>query len=280
MSPEAVLIEQIEHALGAPRDRALIVGLCGAQGSGKSTLAAAIAARFAGSVALSLDDLYLTRAARQQLAIDVHPLLATRGVPGTHDVDLGIATLERLARGLPVALPRFDKATDDRVDPRLWSVIPECVRLVIFEGWCVGARPQPDAVLVTPVNELERTHDPSGRWRRYVNAALAGGYQRLFAPIDHLVLLRAPSWAQVLVWRQEQEAALRRSGAGGAGVMSDAEVAQFVSHYERLTRNIMDHMPAYAHTTIQLDYDRAAAEIHRARDGRGTFMPLWCPKLE
>jgi len=190
VSPEAILIEQIEHALGAPRDRALIVGLCGAQGSGKSTLAAAIAARIAGSVALSLDDLYLTRTARQRLAIDVHPLLATRGVPGTHDVDLGIATLDRLARGLPVALPRFDKATDDQIDPCLWPAAPERVRLVIFEGWCVGARPQPDAVLVTPVNELERTHDPSGRWRRYVNAALADGYQRLFAPIDHLVLLR------------------------------------------------------------------------------------------
>ena len=31
-----------------------------------------------------------------QLADDVHPLLAVRGVPGTHDVKLAIDTLERL----------------------------------------------------------------------------------------------------------------------------------------------------------------------------------------
>ena len=70
-----------------------MVGLTGPQGSGKSTLAAKLppllAARGLRSAVLALDDLYLTHAERRRLAADIHPLLATRGVPGTHDVALG-----------------------------------------------------------------------------------------------------------------------------------------------------------------------------------------------
>jgi D-glycerate 3-kinase len=74
-------------------DHMLIVGLCGAQGSGKSTAAAALVELLAHeqlpAIALSIDDFYLPRIERQRLAREIHPLLATRGVPGTHDVELG-----------------------------------------------------------------------------------------------------------------------------------------------------------------------------------------------
>jgi D-glycerate 3-kinase len=132
---------------------------------------------------------------------------------------------------------------------------------VIFEGWCVGARPQDAAALAEPVNALERERDPSGVWRRYANDALAGAYQRLFARIDLLALLRAPSWPRVLAWRLEQEKALRRSGAHGAGVMSDDEVRAFVRHYERLTRHILETMPDYADLVLQLDDDRTCIAV-------------------
>ena len=78
----------------------LVLGICGAQGSGKSTLAEALAERLErdglACAVLSLDDLYLTRAERERLARGVHPLLATRGPPGTHDTSLGIAVLDAL----------------------------------------------------------------------------------------------------------------------------------------------------------------------------------------
>ena len=73
----------------------LVVGICGAQGSGKSTLTAVLRKllemRGLRVASLSLDDLYLTRGERRELAARIHPLLATRGVPGTHDVELGKA---------------------------------------------------------------------------------------------------------------------------------------------------------------------------------------------
>jgi D-glycerate 3-kinase len=256
VSPETILAPLIAERLGQPGRRPLVVGLCGAQGSGKSTLAAALARRFPRAVALSLDDLYLTHAERRRLGLEVHPLLATRGVPGTHDIGLGLATFAALDRGEAVRLPRFDKARDDRVEPDRWPMAPEGCQLVIFEGWCVGARPQPAEKLVEPVNSLERERDTGADWRRYVNAALSGPYATLFARIDLLFLLAAPGWDQVFAWRLEQEQALRRVAPGGDGLMDETTLRTFVSHYERLTRWILSEMPARADLTLRLAADR------------------------
>jgi len=256
VSPEAILAEDLQHVLERPHRRPFLFGLCGSQGSGKSTLARALAHQFPSTVVLSLDDFYLTRVGRTQLARNIHPLLAVRGVPGTHDIGLACAVFAALDRGEAVALPRFDKATDDRVDPALWRLAPEGADLVIFEGWCVGARPQPESALQEPVNQLERIRDPAAAWRRYVNAALAGPYQRLFSRIDRLALLRAPDWKQVYSWRSQQEQELRRSGATGEGLMDEEEVRTFISYYERLTRYILDEMPARADLVLQLDAAR------------------------
>jgi D-glycerate 3-kinase len=248
LRPIAERIAAIERR-GAP----LVVGVTGPQGSGKSAAAGALALllrdRGLRTAILSLDDLYLTLAERRRLAADVHPLLATRGVPGTHDVALGLALIESLGRAGATALPRFDKAMDDRRDPAGWDVVPGPVDVILFEGWCVGARPQDAAALTLPVNALERTRDPDGTWRRYANAALAGPYQQLFARIGFQALLRAPSFDAVLGWRLEQEHKLRELRGGG---QSDAEIATFIQHYERLTRHIDAEMPARADVVVQL----------------------------
>jgi D-glycerate 3-kinase len=114
--------------------------------------------------------------------------------------------------------------------------------------------PRVAEALAEPVNALERDHDPDGVWRAHVNAALAGPYRALFARLDLLVLFTAPDFDTVLAWRQEQEAKLRDRLAGGAGragqAMSEAEVAVFVQHYERLTRHIAREMPARADLVI------------------------------
>jgi len=241
----------------APQAAPLVVGVTGPQGSGKSAAAGVLALllreRGLRAAILSIDDLYLTLAERRRLAADVHPLLLTRGVPGTHDVALGMAVIESLGRAGETAVPRFDKAADDRRPD--WDLVAGPVDVILFEGWCVGARPQEAAALIQPVNELERTRDPDGVWRRYANAALAGPYQDLFARVGFQVLLRAPSFEAVLGWRLEQEHKLRERTGGG---QSDAEIALFIRHYERLTRWIAAEMPGRADVVVQLGTGREA----------------------
>lgn len=246
--------------------RPLVLGLCGAQGSGKTTLARAVAQeaerRGIATATLSIDDLYLTRAERERLARAVHPLLRTRGVPGTHDVALGLAVLAALDRGEPTPLPRFDKARDDRLPEREWDRAPENTELLILEGWCVGARPEEPMALRDPVNALEAAEDPEGLWRAYANRALAGAYQDLFARIDKLALLAAPDFDVVFDWRLQQETELReRVGAEAPGLMDAAGVARFIEHYERLTRHILAEMPERADLVIDLAEDRTPRAI-------------------
>jgi D-glycerate 3-kinase len=264
---EAVLaLAAQRHGQGG---RLTVLGICGAQGSGKSTLAAAVVARLAAegtrAATLSLDDLYLTRAERQDLAARVHPLFATRGVPGTHDPALGIALIDRLARGEDCLLPRFDKASDDRLPPALWPASGPALDVLVLEGWCLGARPQPEAELAEPVNPLERDEDPDGTWRGAVNQALAGPYQDLFAPIDALVLLAAPGFEVVEGWRRQQEADL-----GPRAAMDGAAIARFVRFYERLTRHILAEMPHRADLVARLGPDRQVLSL---RPGTPSHQP-------
>lgn len=234
------------------RDRCQVIGICGPQGSGKSTgakaLAALLEAKGLRAAILSLDDLYRTKAERARLAAEVHPLFATRGPPGTHDVALGLATIAALRGGGPTKLPSFDKRADDRVPESEWPIV-EAIDVLLFEGWCIGAQPEGEAALATPVNALEAKEDGEGIWRRAVNAALAGDYPPLWATLDHLALLRAPDFATVVRWRQEQE-------AKGARAMSPEQVARFCRHYERVTRHIDAEMPARADAVFALDGDR------------------------
>jgi hypothetical protein len=83
--------------------------------------------------------------------------------------------------------------------------------VLILEGWRVGARPQPTALLAEPINALEASEDPHAIWRTHVNQALAGSYQRAWAMLDALAFLAAPDWETVPRWRAEQEAAMVRA---------------------------------------------------------------------
>lgn len=239
-----------------------VVGLCGPQGSGKSTGAEVMrlllrAEGFRVAI-LSLDDLYLTRAERARLASTTHPLLATRGPPGSHDLALGHEVLGRLLREPRVALPSFDKATDDRRPVEQWRTFEGPADVVLFEGWCVGARPEPEDCLAAPINELERDLDANGTWRRFVNVALAQ-YQSLFSRIGFQILLQPPGFEVVARWRREQEAKLRdRQGKARSDlrVMTDDEVDRFVQHYERLTRHIIKEMPPRSDALVELGPER------------------------
>lgn len=240
----------------------LVLGINGAQGTGKSTFAdflrLAAESFFDWRVAvLSIDDFYYTLDERMILAEKTHPLLRTRGVPGTHDTDMladYLTRLQHLKRGEHIALPRFDKAIDDRAGESRWPVVKGPIDLVILEGWCVGTMAQQDAELEDPINDLEREQDPDGAWRYYVNNRLKANYERIFDRLDFLVFIRAPSFDAILRWRLEQEEKLAHvSPEGSSGLMNREQIERFLQFYERLTRANLVALPNSADLVFSLD---------------------------
>lgn len=235
-----------------------IHGITGLQGTGKSTLAAqmaALAAERGKAVAvLSVDDAYLDHDERARLARDVHPLLATRGPPGTHDVALACRTLDALRAGEAVALPRFDKLGDRLLPESDWPRAGP-VDLVLFEGWFLGTPPEPDAALAEPLNALERDEDPDGRWRRWCNDALARDYPPLWKRIDRLLFLQGPGFDIVPEWRWQQEQSLQAEHPGRKA-MTREQVERFVQFFERTSRQAMRTLPGTADAVIRLDANR------------------------
>ncbi len=250
----------------------LIAAIAGAQGSGKSSLAALLQPLLREGLglratALSLDDLYLTRAQRARLAREVHPLLATRGLPGTHDVALGLRVLDALRDAAPgerVRVPRFDKARDERVEQARWPVWRGPTDLVLFEGWCLGAEPEPEAALQQPLNAFEREQDVDGRFRRHVNAQLASSYRPLFARLDALIFLAVPDMACVRRWRGRQEQQLAARAPDAPGLMDAQQLESFVQSFERISLRMLEQTPAHAQIVLRLNHAHhfGALELH------------------
>ena len=251
-----------------------LVGFSGCQGSGKSTLGALMAKVMrevygVSAVVLSLDDFYLTKAARAALAESIHPLFATRGVPGTHDLALlsdTIAALRQPGAEGAVPVPAFDKALDDRTEMVHWRQVSAPVQLIFLEGWCVGLLPQSESELEVPINPMEAEKDPSLVWRTEVNRQLATEYADVFGHLDALLLLQAPSFDAVFEWRWQQEQRLSEQFQQDHPdrpdpTMSRSEVADFVLHYQRLTEHALKTLPNRADFLWQLATDRVVERM-------------------
>lgn len=256
--PEALVAQALDDALGCAT-AVPVLAISGLQGSGKSTLAAQVVAlagqRGLRAAMLSIDDVYFTRAERQRLARQVHPLLLTRGPPGTHDLTLAHATLDAVAARQPVALPRFDKLADERLSPAQWPHVEGPLDLLVFEGWFLGTPAQADAELALPINPLERDADPDGHWRRWCNQALAAHYPALWQRFDRLWFLQPPDFAVVPRWRWQQEQSLLAAQPERSS-MSRAQLERFVQYYERVSRQALRTLPALADRVIMLDAQR------------------------
>jgi len=215
--------------------RAVGIGLSAPQGCGKTTLVDALVGRFAADglvcTAASIDDFYLPRADQQALA-DAHPenrLVQVRGNAGTHDVDLGVATLSALLSRTPgLAVPRYDKAAfggrGDRASPSAWHVQREPADVVLFEGWMNGFE------ALDMEAEAARLDAIDGGLRE-VNQRLSD-YARWHGLMSAWVVVKIDDLDHVYRWRLEAERAMAAAGRPG---MDDAGVADFVSRY----------MPAY-----------------------------------
>jgi D-glycerate 3-kinase len=238
-----------------------VVGLNGAQGSGKTTLAFLIGlalGKFWGkkAVILSLDDFYLPKRARQDLARSVHPLCATRGVPGTHDCPLLLRVMSRLLAAddaTKTVSPRFSKLADDRVGPAHWAVFEGRPDAVLLEGWCVGLPADKLPPWQSPINALEREADPNGAWWRWSVACLAESYTALWKMLDLLVVIELPNLDAVIASRLKQEHGLQPEGGEPVRRMNAAEVERFVQHFERYTRAMWGVMPSLADIVVRRD---------------------------
>lgn len=254
---------------------ARVHAIAGPQGSGKSTLAAQVVAlarsRGLRAATVSIDDVYLGRRERLRLAREVHPLLATRGPPGTHDLALAHDVIDAVRTGRATRLPRFDKLADRRLPPSRWrSVGP--LDLLVFEGWCLKVPAQAAAALRRPANALERDEDTDGVWRRHCNDALAREYPALWGQLDRLTWLHPPAFAWVPAWRWQQEHALKgralRAARPGHPGMTRAQVERFVCLFERVTRHAMRTLPGIAELTLRLDDARRVRRIDSASAGK------------
>ena len=262
----AWLAEQVKAAATAP-----IIGIHGGQGSGKSTLSRALAHWYQCSfgwnvIVVSIDDLYLGHADRQRLAVEVHPLLQTRGVPGTHDHKRGqqlLQQLRALKSGQTLHYPAFDKTSDDRLPESAWHQVTGPVDAVLFEGWCVGCPPQSPDQLTVPVNTLEQQEDPNGHWRHWVNQQLTDHYQNWFAQLDHLIMLKVPDMGAVHRWRRQQERENSQQAQKDRPDRSLNEPAllRFIQHYQRLTEHALHTIPALADLVLELDAQHQVSRV-------------------
>lgn len=250
------------------------IGFNGCQGSGKSTLvdflAEYIQANYSSSVAvLSLDDFYLDHAVRKQIASDIHPLFAVRGVPGSHDTRLIRKTFDSLANSQQqIALPRFNKISDNPIDKNDWPQIQTPVDIVLMEGWCWGVPAQRPKDLETAVNDLEEQQDPDSVWRNRVNKYIEQDYLPLYHQMNYWIMLKAPGFNNVLKWRfeQEQKQALK-SRAASENIMSKSQICHFINHYQRLTEYALDVMPKKCSEIFYLDDERNVVDLQATRLG-------------
>ncbi len=184
----------------------------------------------------------------------ISKLFLTRGVPGTHDTKTLYNCLKRLKnkKFSKMLIPKFDKSNDDRCKKNRWTKILKKPDIIIFEGWCVGAKPQKKKDLLRSINALERTSDKNLIWRKKVNQELKGKYKKIYNLIDDLIFLKVPSFNYVYKWRMLQEKKLKLSSNGNK-IMDKKELKKFVMYYERITKHMFRTLTNKVKFTIFVD---------------------------
>ena len=255
----------------ASKKKPLILGLSGGQGIGKTTISSIITLILKKYFKLnifkiSIDDFYKTRKERFLLSKKIHSLLMTRGVPGTHDINIMLNFFKRVKKNnfKSLKLPKFDKAIDDRCKKSSWYTIKKRPDIIIFEGWCVGAMAQKNSMLKKSINSLEKTNDQNLIWRKFVNNQLKTKYKKLFGHLDNLLYLKAKNFNLLQQWRikQEKKLWLKLKKRKNLKIMNRREVINFMQTYQRITQNMIKDVPKYASIIFKLNSNHQIKTIN------------------
>ena len=245
-----------------------VIGITGGQGSGKSTISNILKIVLKEyfnleTVIFSIDDFYKTFKDRKKMSKKISPLFLTRGVPGTHETKLLYDCIKSLKKKnfKKITIPKFDKSIDDRLPKNKWQKIKKKPNIVIFEGWCVGVKPQKNKDLLVPINTLEKVNDKKKIWRTRVNQELKNQYKKIFNLIDVSIFLKVPSFKHVYKWRLLQEKKLK-AASKGKKIMNSEQVKKFIMYYERLTKHMLKNLSHQSDILIKID------EKHRLKSLR------------
>ena len=240
----------------------LIIGLAGGQGTGKTTIASIISLILTKYFKLkvfkiSIDDFYKTRNERKKISKSIHPLLMIRGVPGTHDYKIIYEFFKKIKnkKFTKFRLPKFDKSKDERYNKKLWYKINSKPDIIIFEGWCVGAKSQKNSELIKSKNSLEKISDQNFIWRKYVNLQLKKNYKNLFRQIDEIIYLKANNFKMLQKWRIKQEKTLwlKSKNKRSLRIMNRGDIINFMKTYQRITQSMFKDAPKYASIVMKLN---------------------------
>ena len=246
----------------ANKEKPYFVGLAGGQGSGKTTISSLIKIILTKYFKLkvfriSIDDFYKTKKEREKLSKRIHPMLLTRGVPGTHNINmmLNFFKKSKSKKFKRLKLPTFDKAIDDRSKKDKWYDLREKPDVIIFEGWCVGARSEKNITLKKTINSMEKFDDQKQIWRKYVNQQLKTKYKNLYSQLNCLIYLKAKNFKLLQKWRlkQERKLWLKNKKSAKLKIMDKADVIRFMQTYQRITQNMFKNMPKYASIIFNLN---------------------------
>ena len=255
----------------AKKKSPLIIGLAGGQGSGKTTISSILSLILKKYFKLkvfkiSIDDFYKTKKQREILSKDKHSLLLTRGVPGTHDIKIMLDFFRKIKTKnfKSLKLPKFNKANDDRYKKKHWYKLKSRPDVVIFEGWCVGAKPQSLSLLKKPINTLEKANDKSLKWRRFVNLQLKTNYKKLYSQLDSLLYLKVKNFNLLKKWRikQEEKLWLKAKSRKNLKIMNKKEVINFMQTYQRITEQMFKDAPKYSSIIMNLNKNH---QIHKIK---------------
>jgi len=250
------------------RKKTLFLGLSGSQGSGKTTIAnilKIILKKFfkKNICIISIDNFYKTLRDRNRMSKQKHPLFKTRGVPGTHDINLikNLFISIKKKKFKKIKLPKFNKSADDRLKKNCWNNINKRPEIVILEGWCVGAKPQASYSLRKPINILERYEDKDLIWRKYVNKKLKKEYKKIFAMIDYFIFLKVPNFKMVFKWRFLQENKLRKKLHYKKKIMSYSAIKRFIMFYQRITLQMIKDLSKSASIVMLLNKNHEIKKV-------------------
>ena len=237
--------------------------ISGSQGVGKSTLVLILKSVIEDMynkkiMSISIDDYYLSKKKRLQLSKKIHPLLKTRGVPGTHDLDKLRKHINQFnKKKFPITIPIFDKLSDDITKKK--NTISKA-EILLLEGWCCGCLPINNKYLCKNINKLESDLDKNNIWRNFYNEKLQNDYKKIFKLFDLKIYMQPPSFKYVYKWRADQE----RKGLSKSvnkKYMNKKQLDRFIQHYEKITKWMVKSMPAEADMLIKVNKNQMVKKI-------------------